>query len=156
MRYFVWIIFTALCVVSMTSGCKNPKSGALSPEVRTELDSLAEANISAHDKYFKLAERIADLLNEAAGSPTEEAAMAKIQEFTTENSLALSRLGSEMDVWQKHLNSEDRMAMVMQMQAQDFTSRLNRISPSFRKRISYNDQWLRQYDKLMSYLEWHK
>ena len=156
MKYAACIIFAFIFTWALSSGCKNPKTGALSPEVRSELDSLAEASISAHDKYFKLADRIAELLDEAAASQTEEAAMAKIQEFSTENSLALTRLGNELDVWQKYLNNEDRMFIVMQLQAQDFTTRLNRLGPSFRKRISYNNQWVRQYDKLMSYLEWHK
>ena len=150
------IFIVSLFILGLTFGCNTPQKGALSPETRAELDDLAEANISEHDKYFRLAARLAELLEECAAINSEEKAMERLTEFSTENSLALERLYKELDAWQKHLNDEDRMSFVLQLLAQDFTTKLQSIGPAFRNRIDYNDNWIRQYDRLMANLSWHK
>ncbi|MEL6256327.1 MAG: hypothetical protein AAFR87_30265 [Bacteroidota bacterium] len=157
MLHYFRILTTVLLLSFLLQACKDPKSGALSPETRTELDVLADDPYKPpSQKYIELSRVMAKLLDEASAKPGDAAAVAHIVEFTTENDAALDRLYGELDKWQKHMENEDRMLFVMNLMAEKSTTTLQNRSRSFRRRISGNPDWLRQYDQAMSYLDFRK
>lgn len=157
MLRFTFVIFS-LCLLGLyVQSCVNPQRGALSPEVRSELDRLADDPHKKNEqKYIEFSRIMARLLDEASAKPTEAGAIAHITEFATENDAALQRLAVELDKWQKHMSNEDRMFFVMNLMAEKSTEKLQKRGKAFRRRISGNPAWLQEYDRVMSYLNFLK
>ncbi|MEM6804449.1 MAG: hypothetical protein AAF696_23820, partial [Bacteroidota bacterium] len=151
------LLFVLIISILLLQACRDPKSGALSPGTRTELDDLADDPIiKPTRKYIELTRIVSRLLDEAMAKPTEVAAMAHLEEFATENDAALARLARELDKWQKHMTNEERMFFVTTLLSEKSTSQLRDRSYRFRKRISGNTDWLKIFDGLMSFLNFHK
>jgi hypothetical protein len=135
------------------AACGNPGQGSLSPENRTELTSFALRNTDTSKKYFKLAEVVAQLIEEASAQGSNEAAMGRIRKFRTDNDLALRMIAKEFDGWQRHVDHDELMHFVYVLNQQPYARQLRNLAPRFRRRISGNDQYLREFDELMSFLE---
>lgn len=154
MRRLFVLIFSICAIGLLLQSCVNPQKGALSPEVRSELDLLADdPHKKNSQKYIELSRIMARLLDEASAKPTEAGAIGHIIEFGTENDMALQRLASELDKWQKHMDNEEKMFFVMSLMAEKSTSDLQKKGKAFRRRISGNPEWLVQYDNVMSFLD---
>ena len=136
--------------------CGSPRSGALSPESRSELEKFADDFIDIEKKYLKLADMFADLLEEAAATSSDEAAMTLVQKFASDNDLAIDQIAREFDGWQKHVNQDDLMQFVGVLINQPSGQKLRRLVPAFRNRISYNQQWTREFDRLAQKLYVHR
>ncbi|MEM7373253.1 MAG: hypothetical protein AAF587_31805 [Bacteroidota bacterium] len=148
---FFWAI-----VLSLLLSCGSPRTGALSPEARSELDNFAEGYIDIEKKYLKLAEMMASLLEEAAATPSDEAAMGLVQKFASDNDLAIETISIEFDGWQKHVNQDDLMQFVGLLINQPAGKKLRRLIPAFRNRIKYNERWLREYDAMIQKMYFHR
>ncbi|MCB0839198.1 MAG: hypothetical protein KDD99_21145 [Bacteroidetes bacterium] len=142
-----------ICLLGSLLSCGNPRKGALDPEVRTELDLLAEKDMYVGNKYMRMAEKYALLLEEASAMPIDEEAMAHLRDFFADNQLALTLLSTEFDRWQKYIDNEELTAFALKLRNQPFSQKLKRLIPAFRKRISYNQEFVREYDHIMSYIE---
>lgn len=149
----VWI-FACLGLLWLTqSGCGDPRRGALSPESRTELTSYALRNVNTPMKYYKLMERMAQLLDQASANRSTAAAMEAIQKFRADNELALGVIAQEFDGWQRHVGHDELIDFVYTLNQQPYTRKVRQLAPAFRRRVSDNDQYLREFDELMSVLE---
>ncbi|MEL6671662.1 MAG: hypothetical protein AAFR61_05700 [Bacteroidota bacterium] len=142
--------------LALSTGCYGPRSGALSFEVRTALDSLAFSQAPVEVKYFGMVDQIYGLVNEAASFTTEEEAIAHIQAFLTNNDIALSTIYNEYDLWQKHLSDDDRMEFVMILLSREKAAKLGALAPRFRRRIDFNQDWAAVFDGLIAYVEMQK
>jgi predicted small lipoprotein YifL len=154
----VFRLFGLLCLLLTLFACGNPRKGALSPESRTELDQFAEANISIEKKYLKLANKIVDLLDEAAALPDEAAAMELIRKFASDNDMAIQRIAAEFEGWQKHVNHDDQMDFVALLVQQPYGKKLKVLVPAFRNRLKARDNpgWLAEYDAFVGTLAIHR
>lgn len=155
-RYTSSEILIGILLLCLLMSCGSPRKGALSPESRTELDNFAEGFIDIEKKYLKLAEMMAALLEEAAATPNDEAAMGLVQKFASDNDLAIETIAIEFDGWQKHVNQDDLMQFVGLLINQPSGKKLRRLVPAFRNRISYNDRWVREYDQLIRQMYFHR
>lgn len=129
-------------------GCEMPKSGSLSAESRTELELLVDSPRSPEHKFYVLADRLARLLNEAMAIENDEAAMAHLREFATKNDLALQALARDIDDWAKVIPDDERTEMILKLMDRDFSAQLRNKVPAFRRRISYNDRYIAEFDRL--------
>ncbi|MEZ4773932.1 MAG: hypothetical protein R3D00_12175 [Bacteroidia bacterium] len=133
--------------------CGNPGKGANSPEARTELDLLSSSDIYVGNKYLRMAEKIALLLEECAAIDTDQDAMTHFRDFAADNEFALDALTDEFDKWQKNIDDEEKMIFVMKLRTQPFAAKLRRLEPAFRSRIAYDKTFVAEYDALMDRLE---
>ena len=149
----VYVFLLIALAMLFTAGCGNPKRGALSAEARTELEKLVDTPISAERKFYKLAETLTALLNEAMAIENDEAAMAHLREFATNNDLALQALARDIDDWAKVMPDDERMEMILKLMDRDFSTQLRNRVPAFRRRIAYNEAYLREFNQLFGSIE---
>ncbi|MDX2246637.1 MAG: hypothetical protein SF052_07680 [Bacteroidia bacterium] len=149
-RFIVWI---PVVILLLNTGCNSPGKGANSPEARSELDLLSSSDTYVGNKYLRMAEKIALLLEEAAAIETDQAAMTHIRDFAADNAFALDALTDEFDKWQKNIDDEEKMFFVMKLRAQPFSAKLRNLVPAFRNRIAYDKTFLAEYDALTGRLE---
>ncbi len=148
----------ALCcglMLGALTACNDPRRGALSPESRTELEQYAARNTDIQKKYLVMTDKVAQLLAEAAAKD-DATAMAMIRKFTSDNQAALEQIADEFDGWQRHVEHPELIEFVMLLNEQPYTRRLRRLVPAFRRRISYDDALLRDFDRLMWYFDIRK
>ncbi|MEO0470014.1 MAG: hypothetical protein AAF206_10375 [Bacteroidota bacterium] len=144
-------LFIALMVCSLWA-CNDPSKGATSPETRVGLALLADQPIDVREKYFRLSKQIADLLEEAAGKGNDAAAMALIEEFLSDNDLALEALYIQFEGWQKHTSDEELVAFITRLNEQPYTRRIRNLGPRFRARVRYDPNYEAQMDRLLGYM----
>lgn len=141
-----------MAVAGIVFSCTNPQKGANSPQARTELNQLAEKDIYVGNKYLRMAEKIALLLEESAGM-SDQAAITHIRDFASDNAYALEEISGEFDAWQKGIDDEEMMFFVMKLRTKEFSTKLRYLVPAFRSRIKDNKEFLAEYDALVSKLE---
>ena len=139
-------------IVVICWACNDPSQGATSPETRVGLALLADQPIDVREKYFRLSKQIADLFVEAAAKGTDAEAMALIEEFLSDNDLALEALYIQFEGWQKHTSDEEFVSFITRLNEQAYARRIRSLSPRFRDRIKYDPTYLAQYEQLMGYL----
>ncbi len=133
--------------------CGDPRRGALSPETRTELTLFATRSMDTPKKYYKLTETLAKVLDEASSKRSNQEAMDVIQKFRADNDFALGLIATEFDGWQRHVDHDELMNFVYILNRQAYTRKLRELAPAFRRRVSGNSQYLKEFDELMSFLE---
>ncbi len=136
--------------------CNLPKIGSMSPEVRTELDDLADQPIDMDEKYLGLARIVTGLLDEAAAMPQNAAAGAHLAEFFADNEGALQRLTIQLDNWEKNMTPEERMFFLMKLQAQPYTPRLNTLHNGMKNRLADQPEAANQLELIMRPLQFHR
>lgn len=143
-RILIWVLLGVLLA------CNNPRRGALSPQSRTALENYAARSTEIQKKYYFMVEKVAQLLSEAAAQD-DRTAMAMIDKFVSDNQAALDQIAADFDGWQQYADHDEVVAFAVTLNKQSYTKRLRRLVPAFRKRISYNDAYLRRFESLM----WH-
>lgn len=140
----------------MLWGCNNPRSGVLSPDSRSEMDELADKVIPERDKYFVLADKISLLLEESMAMSDDKLAMEHIREFTSDNDIALERLRKQFDSWFKRMSEEDIGDFQARFLKRKASGQLRTRIPAFRNRIKGNSAHLRDFERLLDYIEFRK
>ena len=151
MKFFINV--GIILFLTSLMACSNPRKGALDPEVRSELDMLADKDVYVGNKYLRMAEKYALLLEEAAAIEQDEEAMAHLRNFVVDNQVALNLLSGEFDRWQKYIDNEEFMFFVLKLRSKPFSQKLKQLTPAFRRRVSYNQEYVREFDQIMSYIE---
>ena len=142
-----WMLFLSL------PGCYVPEQGANSRQIRGVLNQISDRSISIEKKYLLVTDTYVKLLEEAAGKRTDEAAMDHLRKFYNDNLAALKQIGWEFDGWQRVTDDDARSAFFYVLHQQPNTRKLANLSRDFRNRITYRDDWVVEFDKLMSFLE---
>lgn len=142
----------ALSLFLLLLACGNPRRGALSPQSRTELEQYALKSTDIQKKYLMMTEKVSQLLSEAVAKD-DATAMAMITKFTADNERALVQIAEDFDGWQRHVEHPELIEFVILLNEQPYTRRLRQLVPAFRRRISYNQAYLRQFDQLIYYFE---
>ncbi|MEM9936138.1 MAG: hypothetical protein AAF824_21115 [Bacteroidota bacterium] len=149
------VFFVGLLLLGLFA-CKRPPKGALSPEARTMLDSLALTGQNIEAKYMVLGDQMTILLAEALAKSSNKAVMNHLATFEDENALALRLLGKEIDVWLVHMSQEERIAFFFRLQNEAFTPKLTTLSASFKRRMRQQPENIEQFEKLYACLYWRK
>lgn len=149
-------IFIICLIITGLFACKRPPKGALSPEARTMLDSLAFEHPFNEGSYMKLADEMKILLDEALAKSSNRAVMNHLSTFELENELALRHLKHEIDVWLTHMTDEERIAFYYRLRSEPFTKPLNELTAGFRRRMRQEPGNLQQFEELYSCLYWRK
>ena len=149
-------IFIICLIITGLFACKRPPKGALSPEARTMLDSLAFVGTFNEAKYMKLADEMKILLDEALAKSSNRAVMNHLATFELENELALRYLRHEIDLWLTHMTDEERIAFYYRLRNEPFTRPLNSLSTRFRNRMRQDPASLQKFEELYSCLYWRK
>ncbi|WNJ18524.1 hypothetical protein [Pontibacter sp. G13] len=143
------IAVLALCLMALlTTRCHNPNKGALSEESRTELDRFVDTHASLEKKYWMLADKMAQALEEAAAIPDNAGAMDHLRRFASDNDYAIELISTEFDGWQRHVNDDDLMHFTITLYQQRSGKKLRTLHPAFERRISVDPALHKEY------LEW--
>ncbi|MEL6589102.1 MAG: hypothetical protein AAFQ68_03440 [Bacteroidota bacterium] len=129
--------------------CAGPQSGSLSPDVRSELDKLADARTDYREKYFDLSERIVQIMNEVASVENDAQAIAKLREYLSDNEGALQRLESQFDGWQKHEDDETVVAFITKYNEQASARRIRVLAPRLHSRFAYDESYVADLERLV-------
>lgn len=150
MRRIIIFCFSILIL----SACNDPKGGALSPEIRSELDELYENfHIETEEKYHRLANRMVQLLDEAIAKRTDELSMNHLREFYHENEIALDNLNKEIQDWIRNSPDEERTAFIMRVNSKSYASRLRNRRVQFLRKINYSEDYKSEFRKLYGILD---
>ncbi|MDX2287083.1 MAG: hypothetical protein NW241_23155 [Bacteroidia bacterium] len=136
-----------LCLLA--AACYSPRGGALSPEARGELYAVAHSSLETEKKYLRLAEKTAQLLQEAYSIPREDSAMAHIRRFYFDNETAIEKISREFDGWQRYASSEEVADFLGALLNQPYSRTLRDLTPAFRQRVSYYEPWVQEFDAFM-------
>lgn len=142
-------VFIFLSLVMLMWACSDPQSGSLSPDVRSELDRLADARIDYREKYFDLSERIVQIMNEVASIENDAQAIAKLREYLSDNEGALQRLESQFDGWQKHEDDETVVAFITKYNEQASARRIRMLAPRLHRRFAYDQSYVADLERLV-------
>ncbi len=153
MRHFFHKVPILILLLLVLGACKDPRDGALSPESRTELTNYALRNHDTSMKYIKLVEKVAELLDEASAQRNNGQAMELVRKFRSDNDLALRLISKEFEGWQRHVDHDELMDFVYTLNRQPSAQKLRQLAPAFRRRISSNDAFAKDYDELLAFLE---
>lgn len=137
-------------------GCFVPNQGSTSPEVRTELDILAEQAIPASEKYLQLGKVVSILLDETAAIAQNQAAAAHMERFLSDNESALRLLHIQLDNWEKNLTEEDRLLFMMELLAKPYSTKLASQSKALTNRFSEDEAQLAYLRLLTGILEFRR
>lgn len=129
--------------------CAGPQSGSLSPDVRTELDKLADSSKDYREKYFDLSARLIQIMEEVAAIENDAQAIAKLREYMSDNDVALARLKSQFDGWQKHEDDETVVAFITKYNEQASARRIRVLAPRLHARFAYDDSYVADLEKLI-------
>lgn len=140
----------------LLSSCFVPNQGSTSPEVRTELDDLADLAIPASEKYLQLGKVVSILLDETAAIAQNEAAAAHMERFLSDNESALRLLHIQLDNWEKNLTEEDRLLFMMELLAKPYSTRLKSQSRALKNRFSGNEAHLAYLRQLTGILDFRR
>ena len=128
--------------------------GALSPEIRSELDELYENfHIETEEKYHRLANRMLLLLDETIAKRTDEMSINHLREFYQENEVALANLNKEIQDWLRNSPDEERTAFIMRVNSKSYASRLRNRRVQFLRKINYNEGYKQEFRKLYGILD---
>jgi hypothetical protein len=136
----------ALAALCLLAACANPRDGALSAKSRSELDQWAESSLDIPQKYLKLAEKTAQLLQEASAQDQDQLAMDMFEKYVSDNDLAIRRITSEFRGWSHYADEDELNDLALQLYSEPYGRRLRELAPAFRQRISYSERWLQTYD----------
>lgn len=148
----LFITGLALCLCA----CSLPKSGANSPDVRTELDLLATEPIPVDQKYLELAKVLTIVMDEAAAMPQNAAAADHIADFVADNQAALYMLSVQIDNWEKHLNEEERLFLLMKLLSQPYATRIQGLRNGLRNRFEGQPESREQLNHLLAPLQFRR
>ncbi len=141
-------------VLLLLIACGNPQKGALSPETRSELDSLYENyRIETEEKYHRLADRMAQLLDEALAKRTDELMMNHLREFHQENEIALHNIEEEIQDWTRNISDDERAGFIMRLNAKPYAETLRKRRKQILRRVRYSKDFQYEYRKLFSILD---
>ncbi|TAE59136.1 MAG: hypothetical protein EAZ89_02765 [Bacteroidetes bacterium] len=146
------LLFPLLLSLLLLS-CNNPRKGALSPESRGELYTWAISSLDTDKKYLKLAEKTAQMLEEAVNAPQDQQAMDIVTKFIFDNDLAITRISQEFRGWHRYAEPEEVSSFAALLNSQSYARRLRELVPMFRQRINYSEAWLREFDAFINKLE---
>jgi hypothetical protein len=153
LMYRLWFFFI---VVMTLFSCNNPRKGALSPQVRTEIQQLAISNEPIPHKYEVLARRMETLLREASAKKKDEELIEHLRVFYAENSLALDRLEAEFQTWFRETDPEELNQFLMELNQQQYITDLRIRRRDIRSRLLYNKPFLAEFERLTRCLEFRK
>lgn len=129
--------------------CADPQSGSLSPDVRTELDRLADSSMDYREKYFDLSSRIVQIMEEVAAIENDAQSIAKLREYMSDNDVALKRLKSQFDGWQKHEDDETVVGFITQYNEQSSARRIRVLAPRLHARFAYDKTYVADLETLV-------
>ncbi len=139
-------------VTILVWGCAGPQSGSLSPDTRTEMDKLADQNIDMREKYYQLSIQLAQIMEETAAIENDAAAIEKLREFLSDNDVALARLSSQFDNWQKHESDENVITFITQYNEQPSARKMRQLAPRLHQRFAYEKGYVRDLEKLVDFI----
>ncbi|MEM6346267.1 MAG: hypothetical protein AAF927_20425 [Bacteroidota bacterium] len=140
-------IIVGICLTVFS--CAGPQSGSLSPDVRSELDKLADSSMDYREKYFDLSSRIVQIMEEVAAIENDAQAIEKLREYMSDNDVALKRLKSQFDGWQKHEDDEAVVAFITRYNEQDSARRIRNLAPRLHKRFAYDKSYVADLETLV-------
>lgn len=144
------LILTVSCCLL---GCYQPGTGANSEVSRGELEQFIGQNVDTEKKYYILAEKMAQLLDEAAAISNDEAAMDHLRKFYNDNKTALTQIEREFDGWQRNVSQDQLIDFVLILNEQAYARRLQQLVSSFRERIKYRSDWVQEFNVLVGILD---
>ncbi|MFK7925533.1 MAG: hypothetical protein AB8H47_26510 [Bacteroidia bacterium] len=129
--------------------CGGPQSGSLSPDVRTELDKLADSSMDYREKYFNLSSRIVQILDEMAAIENDAQSIAKLREYMSDNDVALKRLKNQFDGWQKHEDHETVVTFITKYNEQSSARQIRVLAPRLHSRFAYDKSYVADIETLV-------
>lgn len=141
-------------MMMILGGCFVPNQGSTSPEIRTELDDLADQAVAVDEKYLSLAKVVSVLLDETSAIAQNEAAADHLNRFVSDNESALRLLTIQLDNWEKHLTEEDRLLFMMELLAKPYSTRLAAQQQALTNRFSDNSthlSYLQQVTEILAF-----
>lgn len=129
--------------------CGVPQSGSLSPDVRTELDKLGDSSMDYREKYFNLSTKVVQVLDEVAAIENDAQAIAKLREYMSDNDVALKRLKSQFNGWQKHEDDETVVAFITKYNEQASARQIRVLAPRLHSRFAYDKSYVADIETLI-------
>ncbi len=154
MRVNFWMLWAFFFLA--LQGCYLPEEGALSQETRTELNSFAASTAEVQKKYIKLMEKMVLLLEEVRDIPENDLAMDRLRKFYADDQYALRQINREINGWYRFASDEDISYFLTAIQAEPNAIKLQSLIPATRQRFSYNLDWEKECNLLLSFLKLHR
>lgn len=136
--------------------CKKPQKGTLSVQAQTELEILAERQWETEEKFHKLAEILARVLEEALAKDDDAAMINHLKDFSSLNEDALQQLQAEIDFWFKHVDKEEKNEFLMKFWPKDYAKSLRKSEARFFTRTQQRPEYRKHFDRVTRCIEMRK
>ena len=152
MRIFQSFLLFPFCIWLLIS-CEKPQPGALNAITRTELDILADqVHRDTEEKFHILGTKLALVMKEALAIRRDDEMANHLKRFHSDNQLALSLLGEEIDAWHKTMTEEDRAEFLLRLVSEDYAVQLRKMIPEYKNRSAGRGPYLKVYNELFQYI----
>ncbi len=148
--FFISILFT------LSPACRQPQKGTLSVASQTELEILAARDWETEDKFQKLAEIIARVLEEALEKKDDAAMINHLKEFNSQNQDVLNQLQAEIDFWFKFVDKEEKNEFLMRFWPKKYAKSLRNSEAKFFRRTKDKPEYRKHFLQLMRPIEMRK
>lgn len=145
-----------LIFLLLFSACKKPQGGTLSVQAQTELEILAGRQWETEEKFHKLAEIIAGVLEEALTKNDDAAMINHLRDYATLNEDALRILQAEIDFWFKHVDKEEKNEFLMRFWPKDYAKSLRKSEAKFFRRTQEKPEYQQHFRKVTRAIEMRK
>ena len=149
-------LISIISLILLTLSCKQPQKGTLSVQAQTDLEVLAARQWETEDKFHKLAEIIAGVMEEALAKPDDAAMINHIKEFNSINEDALRQLGAEIDFWFKYVDKEEKNEFLMRFWPKDYAKKLRASEARFYSKTKNKPEYRKHFQQLTRAIEMRK
>ena len=145
-----------ISLISLLIACRQPQKGTLSVQAQTELEILADRQWETEEKFHKLAEIIARVLEEALAKNDDAAMINHLQEFYSLNEDALRQLQAEIDFWFKYVDKEEKNEFLMRFWPRDYAKSLRQSEAHFFRRTREKPEYQEHFRRITRAIEMRK